>query len=963
VARKRFIREAQAAAAVRNEHVIDIHAVEEANERPYLVMEYVSGISLQERLDRSGPLQLKEILRIGIQTAAGLAAAHAHGLIHRDVKPANILLENGVERVKLTDFGLAWAVDDASLTQSGVVAGTPQYMAPEQARGEPADHRADLFSLGSVLYAMGTGRPPFRASGSMAVLKRVCEDTPRPIQEINPEVPAWLAALIARLHAKDPAERFPSAAAVGEVLSRHLAHLQQPALGTMTDWMPSAPRRTGGPRHRRRRWAVVAALVLCVLGGLGLTEATGVTRVAATVLHILTPDGTLVVEVGEPDVKVTVEGDGGLVITGPGRQEVRLRPGSYRLLASKDGKPIKSEIVTIARGDRQVVKVSLEPTRPPAPFAFIPPPPGPLDRLDPERIPAAERFAWQPPELVAVLGEHRQRLWGWAWSVAWSADGKSIASGGTDDVIRIWDAATMRERAVLRGPKSDVLGVAFAPDGRRLLSIDKDPALRWWDLETRTELGRVPFDTPVWCVALSVDGRRALSGHEDKTLRLWDMATLRELRRFRGHAGPVRCVAFSPDGRRVLSGGHDHTVCLWDVASGEELRRLEGHTGLIGGVAFSPDGHLALSANDCQGGGSNRPAPDYELRLWDLDTGKELRRFVGHAYPVRGVAFSPDGRQAFSWGDDGTLRSWEVETGKEVGRFEGHAGPVRGLALSPDGRRAVSGGEDCTVRLWDTAAGQEVRALSGPTGWAMQVTFSADGGDVLVASGDRVVRVWDVAQGKETGQFQGHTDPVSSLALSPDGCLALSGSSQHQWFVPQPDNGDRTGPWRLWDVATGKELRRLSTPPGQGGGVAFSPDGRLVLTGWNEQVVLWEVRSGRELRSLDGHGGVVSCVAFSPDGRRALSGSWDRTVRLWDIASGAELRRFKGHTRPILRVAFSPNGWQAVSGSADGTVRLWDLAASESPGRIFFTRHTSQVSSVRFGPAGMMLYHRRRRTD
>src|SRR5262249_54877775 len=183
MARKRFRREAQAAAAVRDEHVIDIHAVEEVNGLPYLVMEYVSGISLQDRLDQSGPLELKEILRIGMQTASGLAKAHAQGLIHRDIKPSNILLENGVQRVKITDFGLARAVDDASLTQSGVIAGTPQYMAPEQARGEAVDQRADLFSLGSVLYAMCTGRPPFRASSWMAVLKRVCDDTPRPVRE------------------------------------------------------------------------------------------------------------------------------------------------------------------------------------------------------------------------------------------------------------------------------------------------------------------------------------------------------------------------------------------------------------------------------------------------------------------------------------------------------------------------------------------------------------------------------------------------------------------------------------------------------------------------------------------------------------------------------------------------------------------------------------------------------------
>lgn len=227
-ARKRFVREGQAAAAVCHEHVVTIHAVEEAHGLPYLVMQYVGGVSLQDRLDASGPLELREILRIGMQAAEGLAAAHAQGLVHRDIKPSNILLENGVERVKITDFGLARAVDDASLTQTGVIAGTPQYMAPEQAHGAALDHRADLFSLGSVLYALCAGRAPFRSSTMMAVLKRVCEETPRPIREINPDIPDWLAAIITKLHEKNPVDRFQSAKEVGDLLGQHLAHLQRP---------------------------------------------------------------------------------------------------------------------------------------------------------------------------------------------------------------------------------------------------------------------------------------------------------------------------------------------------------------------------------------------------------------------------------------------------------------------------------------------------------------------------------------------------------------------------------------------------------------------------------------------------------------------------------------------------------------------------------------------------------------
>ncbi len=226
-ARSRFAREARAAAAVVHDHVVAIHAVDSWNGLPYLVMPYIPGRSLQERVDRGGPLELKEVLRISIQTAQGLESAHSQGLVHRDVKPSNILLENGVERVKLTDFGLARAVDDASLTQSGVVAGTPQYMSPEQARGEPVDHRSDLFSLGSVIYFMCAGHAPFRASSTPAVLRRVSDEQPRPIREIHPDVPAWLAEIIECLHAKNPRDRFGTASEVAALFERNLAAIQR----------------------------------------------------------------------------------------------------------------------------------------------------------------------------------------------------------------------------------------------------------------------------------------------------------------------------------------------------------------------------------------------------------------------------------------------------------------------------------------------------------------------------------------------------------------------------------------------------------------------------------------------------------------------------------------------------------------------------------------------------------------
>lgn len=227
-ARKRFAREARATAAIVHPNVMPILHVDSSGQLPFLVMPYVDCESLQDRLDREGSLPLLDVLRIVVQVARGLAAAHAQGLVHRDVKPANILLERGVERVMLTDFGLARAVDDATLTRSGLIAGTPHYMSPEQARGEGVDARSDLFSLGSVVYAISTGRPPFRAETTYGILRRVTDDEPRPMRELNPEIPPWFDVMVMKLLTKSADDRFASSEEVAQVFEDCLAHLQQP---------------------------------------------------------------------------------------------------------------------------------------------------------------------------------------------------------------------------------------------------------------------------------------------------------------------------------------------------------------------------------------------------------------------------------------------------------------------------------------------------------------------------------------------------------------------------------------------------------------------------------------------------------------------------------------------------------------------------------------------------------------
>ena len=239
-ARKRFLREAQAAAAVGHPNVVTIHSVDE-DRLPYLVMEFVDGPTLQQRLDGEGFLQINQILRIGVHVASGLAAAHAQGLVHRDIKPGNILLENGMERVKLTDFGLARAADDASVTREGTVVGTPQYMSPEQARGESVDQTSDLFSFGSVLYALATGRPPFRADSSLGVMRRISEEAPTPIRELNPDIPDWFCAIVDRLMAKPKEDRFATAVEVHHLLESCLSHSQQPTVAALPK-IPELPK-------------------------------------------------------------------------------------------------------------------------------------------------------------------------------------------------------------------------------------------------------------------------------------------------------------------------------------------------------------------------------------------------------------------------------------------------------------------------------------------------------------------------------------------------------------------------------------------------------------------------------------------------------------------------------------------------------------------------------------------------
>jgi serine/threonine protein kinase len=580
-AKKRFVREARAAAALRHDNVVAIHAVDEVEGLPYFVMEYVPGISLEEHLERSGRLELEEILRIGAQTAAGLAAAHAQGLIHRDIKPANILLETGNERVKLTDFGLARAADDARLTVSGTVAGTPLYMAPEQARGESLDHRADLFSLGSVLYAMCTGDTPFAAGTPLAVLRRITDEKPKPIHELNPTIPDWLIEIVETLQAKDPADRFESATEVAELLQQHLAHLQHPSSVVMPCSQMT--------RARRKRRLLLSALGTgLVLGGLFVET-----------LHIA---GVPVPFRGRPAVSGEVQRSAAWRSTLSGSSgpiwSVKFSPDGKTVATAIDDGTVRlwtdgSVSSTINAHHGTVWAVAFSPD----------------GRLLATASDDGTAKIWD-----VASGDERMPLKHTTAvrTVAFDCTGTKVATGGRDGNLHVWNAVDGKELYTAKGHTGTIVKVAFSPDARMIASASGDKTVKIWNTETgKEQVSLIGHTGAVYGVAFSPDSKLVASGGWDKTVRLWEASSGKELAKLEGHTQDVWSVCFAPDGRTLASGSEDRTLKLWDIETRRNIQTLTGHTGTIYTATFSPDSKMVAS------GGR-----DGNVMLWDASRGR-----------------------------------------------------------------------------------------------------------------------------------------------------------------------------------------------------------------------------------------------------------------------------------------------------------------------------------------------------
>lgn len=508
----------------------------------------------------------------------------------------------------------------------------------------------------------------------------------------------------------------------------------------------------------------------------------------------------------------------------------------------------------------------------------------------------------QQPQLVMQTGHSSE-----VTSVAFSPDGKVIASGSDDNSIKLWNVATGRLLRTLSAHSNSVYSVAFSPDGKTLATGSTDKTIKLWDVASgRLLKSFMPLGSDATPVAFSPDGKILAGGASAGKIKLWLISTGRVLLTLKGHCCVVYSVAFAPDGQTLASVGTDDQVKLWDVNTGQLRKALRGHITTIHSVVFSPDGKTLAS------GGS---FDDKTIKLWDVATGLLLRSLTGHTSAIYALAFSRDGKTLVSGGWDNQVKLWDVAGGRELPTVMGHSAGVACVASSPDGTIFASGSADRTIKLWDTVTRREQRTFSGSSSSLTNAVFSPDNRILAFRAfgNDSTIKLRDVATGGEFRSIDSSSGIVTAIAFSPDGKTLVSGSEK--------------GAIELWDVASGQRVKPLRGHSNWIWSLSFSADGKLLVSASADRTIyVWKIATGQILYRLSDYSSVVLSVALSPDGKTLASGGDDATVKLWDVATGRLLRKLIGHSDWVWSVGFSHDGKRLASAGTDTTVKIWDVA-------------------------------------